>query len=227
MLAYIIGGTMEIGDRLRVLLDVRDIGYNHLDRQVAQGSGYTSRLVRNEKKRPDMNIIRRIAEELEVDFEWLAFGRGQPPEDIEAALQNAMQFEPRKRGRPAQSADPAASGVTAISSPEAPHYEVDDRYPNRAAAIELLTGKSPPEVLRALQQLRLRSDQDWSVVEWMRQAVEFESHLIAWAAGELGPGDRAIDDLPTPNVPGPRQERASYSSSATNEPPKRKRSPRS
>jgi hypothetical protein len=72
-------GMRTLGERLLYAIQLRDIGFNELDRAIGQGSGYTSRLVRDLKERPDVFLINKIARELHVDFEWLVSGRGPVP----------------------------------------------------------------------------------------------------------------------------------------------------
>lgn len=66
-----------LGERLTHAMALRGLKKNELDRKIGQGSGYTTRLARNLKKRPDPDILRRVADELKVSFEWLVFGRGE------------------------------------------------------------------------------------------------------------------------------------------------------
>ncbi|WP_394825010.1 helix-turn-helix domain-containing protein [Pendulispora albinea] len=69
---------MSIGGRVKEALERAGIGYNQLDRAIGQSSGYTTRLVSGEKKRPDPTILARIANELGVSITWLIDGSGSP-----------------------------------------------------------------------------------------------------------------------------------------------------
>lgn len=57
------------------------------------------------------------------------------------------------------------------SEAAAPVHEDDVRkYPNRDVAAQLLAGKVDPETIRALGTMRLDSDRDLTIAEWIDQA---------------------------------------------------------
>lgn len=72
------GNGVAIGKRLKPILEERNIGMNELDRVIGQTSGWTTRLLGGTKPRPDMTLIFGIAQHLRINFQWLAFGLGDP-----------------------------------------------------------------------------------------------------------------------------------------------------
>ncbi len=88
-----------LGDRVRLLLEQRGLGFNELDRKIGQGSGYTTRLVHGKKKRPDPAILQRIATELGVSLEWLLGGSEEGDGTAPAVTPRAPPSSERGRSR--------------------------------------------------------------------------------------------------------------------------------
>jgi transcriptional regulator with XRE-family HTH domain len=69
------GGT--IGQRLARYMGGRS--QNSVERAAPAPSGYVSRLLRDERKNPDPEIVRRICDAVGAPFEWVYYGRGPDP----------------------------------------------------------------------------------------------------------------------------------------------------
>lgn len=94
----LVGGTPEncLASRARLALEESGLSMNYVDKAAGQGSGYMTRLVRGAKKRPDPQILQRIADLLRVNLRWLATGEGPQrmvgrPPNVEVL--SAAEFE--------------------------------------------------------------------------------------------------------------------------------------
>jgi len=77
---------------------------------------------------------------------------------------------------------------------EAPPVREDDvrKYPNRDVAVQLLAGRVDPETIKALGTMRLDSDRDLTVAEWIDEAKT----LQALRDGITEEKPLAVDDKP-------------------------------
>ena len=106
-----------IGQRLTHALNVRGLGVNEVDRRAGlvtkkdRGSGYTSRLSRDQRKTPEADKVKLVAGVLGVRFEWLMWGTGPMDEDgmpAETALEAGLRAS-------TETANPNAALETAIA----------------------------------------------------------------------------------------------------------------
>ncbi|WP_437285638.1 helix-turn-helix domain-containing protein [Sorangium sp. So ce406] len=66
-----------LGERVAFLMEKRGISQHGIEGEAKLSRGYISRVVKGERMKLSPEILRRIADVLEVNYEWLATGRGE------------------------------------------------------------------------------------------------------------------------------------------------------
>lgn len=92
-----------LGQRWRIAREALNLGMNELDRKLGQGSGYTSRVEKDEKPEIAMYIVDRAAKELSVSLDWLVRGEGEGPSlagpiHPSASLEDSVVLQKKRSG---------------------------------------------------------------------------------------------------------------------------------
>ncbi|WP_437671489.1 helix-turn-helix domain-containing protein [Sorangium sp. So ce131] len=66
----------SLAERIAIMLEKRQLSQHGLEYKAQLSRGYVSRLIKGERTKISPDMMRRIADALEVSFEWLATGRG-------------------------------------------------------------------------------------------------------------------------------------------------------
>jgi transcriptional regulator with XRE-family HTH domain len=71
------GESATIAERIVYALDVRQMSQTGLEQAAHLSRGYVSRMRRGERMKFSPDLLRRTADGLRVNYEWLATGRGE------------------------------------------------------------------------------------------------------------------------------------------------------
>lgn len=84
--------AMTLADRIRLLMELRDVKQNELARRVKLTSGAMSLLLSGDSKKPSQVTLLRLADVLEAHPEWILHGTGPmlrgegPPAELSEAV---------------------------------------------------------------------------------------------------------------------------------------------
>src|SRR5262249_40888454 len=70
------GEDVSISDRLVYALEMREMSQHGVEHAAHLSRGYVSRMRRGERMKFSPGLLRRVADALQVSYEWLATGRG-------------------------------------------------------------------------------------------------------------------------------------------------------
>ena len=145
-----------LAERLVLALEHSGISQNGLDAEAKLPKGYTSRIKNSKRTRVNPDLIRRMADVLRVNFEWLAIGNGamlpEPDLSSDAKTADKVEYPPQEQ--------PVREVVR----------ERDERYPNRTAAwkhLESLGETFSPSTVFEVNSMALSSDSDPTMIEWI------------------------------------------------------------
>lgn len=120
-----------LGERVAFLLEKREISQHGVEYEARLSRGYISRIVKGERMRLSPEVMRRIADVLEVSYEWLATGRGEMeirktggPGDAGPLLHPLEAALAYHRGK--WSAPAVAAARALVQSPEAADLDPPD-----------------------------------------------------------------------------------------------------
>ncbi|WP_437935282.1 helix-turn-helix domain-containing protein [Sorangium sp. So ce341] len=66
----------SLAERVALMLEKRQMSQHGLEGEAKLSRGYVSRILKGERMKLSPEMMRRIADALEVSYEWLATGRG-------------------------------------------------------------------------------------------------------------------------------------------------------
>ncbi|WP_437721807.1 helix-turn-helix domain-containing protein [Sorangium sp. So ce861] len=88
-----------LAERIAVMLEQRQLSQHVLEGKAQLSRGYVSRILKGERAKLSPDMMRRIADALEVSFEWLATGRGDA-----AGVSTAAPVAARQLSHPLEAA---------------------------------------------------------------------------------------------------------------------------
>lgn len=112
--------------RIALVLDKRQMSQHRLEYEANLSRGYVSRILKGERHKLSPELLRRMADALEVSFEWLATGRGSieggdlaplGPTPLSHPLEAAVAYHRNRWSAPAVAAarafakNPEAAGL--------------------------------------------------------------------------------------------------------------------
>ena len=134
--------------------------------------------------------LEKLAVAAGVTSKWLLHGEGAPPKGWPESPPSTSHETQRHQSEARSSMSPAHVRETKVV--------LDDRYPNRDAAIAIYEGVAPPPVLKAVRSLSLKSAEDRPYEDWCKVIDKLIADRRRIEAGEtinVGDLDPSILDL--------------------------------
>ncbi|MGK4001127.1 helix-turn-helix transcriptional regulator [Sorangium sp. So ce1036] len=143
----------SLAERIAIMLEKRQMSQHGLEGAAQLSRGYVSRILKGERAKLSPDMMRRIADALEVSFEWLATGRGSieggdlapaGPTPLSHPLEAAIAYHRGRWPAPTIAAARAFAKSPEAADLEPPEWaEVLDQIDAALSKVKL-TGKRRP-----------------------------------------------------------------------------------
>lgn len=145
-----------LSERVAYLIDLRNMSRQGLEEEARLSRGYVSRVIKGERLKLSPELLRRMADALQVSYEWLATGRGDL-NDLSSVPFSALAGSPGSPGSPAQ---PARRPKTFNLEAAIAYHREKWSAPALAAARAMAAGPDaeelePPEWAEVLDQVEV------------------------------------------------------------------------
>lgn len=144
----------SLAERVATMLEARNLSQHGLEYKAQLSRGYVSRIIKGERTKLSPDMMRRIADALEVSLDWLATGRGDSggvalgtpvaARQLSHPLEAAIAYHRGKWSAPAVAAARAFGATPEAAELEPPEWaDVLDQIEAALSKVKLAARRRP------------------------------------------------------------------------------------